>query len=34
MSGEVVLYNTEEGGTQLRLRVENGTVWLSNVSVG
>lgn len=33
MSGEVVLYNTEDGGTQLRLRVEDGTVWLSQAEM-
>ena len=28
-SGEVILYNTEDGRTQLRLEVVDGTVWLS-----
>ena len=33
MSGEVILYNAEDGGTQLRLRVEDGTVWLSQAEL-
>jgi hypothetical protein len=33
MSGEVILYNTEDGGTQLRLRVVDGTVWLSQLEI-
>ncbi len=33
MSGEVILYNTEDGGTKLRLRVVDGTVWLSQAEM-
>ena len=33
MSGEVILYNTEDGGTSLRLRVVDGTVWLSQAEM-
>lgn len=33
MSGEVILYTTEDGGTQLRLRLEEGTVWLSQAEM-
>lgn len=29
MSGEVILTNTEDGGTQLRLPLVDGAVWLS-----
>ncbi|MEI7606549.1 MAG: virulence RhuM family protein [Rhodospirillaceae bacterium] len=33
MSGEVLLYNTEDGRAQLRLRIEDGTVWLSQAEM-
>ena len=33
MSGEVILYNSEDGRTQLRLEVENGTVWLTQAEM-
>jgi hypothetical protein len=33
MSGEVILYNTEDGHTQLRLEVVDGTVWLSQAEM-
>jgi len=33
MSGEVILYNTEDGRTQLRLEVVDGTVWLSQAEL-
>ena len=33
MSGEVILYNTEDGRTQLRLEVVEGTVWLSQAQM-
>ena len=33
MSGEVILYNTEDGRTQLRLEVVDGTVWLSQAEM-
>jgi hypothetical protein len=33
MSGEVILYNTEDGGTLLQLRVVDGTVWLSQLEI-
>lgn len=33
MSGEVILYNTEDGSTQLRLEVVDGTVWLSQAEM-
>jgi len=33
MSGEVILYNTEDGQTQLRLEVVDGTVWFSQAEM-
>lgn len=33
MSGDVILYNTEDGRTQLRLEVRDGTVWLSQAEM-
>lgn len=33
MSDAVILYNTEDGGTQLRLRLQDGTVWLSQAEM-
>jgi len=33
VTGEVILYNTEDGGTLLRLRVVDGTVWLSQAEM-
>ncbi|CAA7611398.1 putative DNA-binding protein [Candidatus Terasakiella magnetica] len=33
MSGEVILYNTEDGRTQLRLEVVDGTVWLTQAEM-
>lgn len=33
MSDTVILYNTEDGGTQLRLKVQDGTVWLSQAEM-
>ncbi|EME68612.1 putative DNA-binding protein [Paramagnetospirillum caucaseum] len=33
MSDTVILYNTEDGGTQLRLKVQDGTVWLSQAEL-
>ena len=29
MSGELILYQTEDGVAQIQLRAEDGTVWLS-----
>ncbi len=33
MTGEVILYNTEDGRTRLRLEVVDGTVWLSQAEM-
>jgi hypothetical protein len=33
MSGEIILYNTEDGRTRLRLEVADGTVWLSQAEM-
>ena len=33
MNGEVILYTTEDGSCELRLTVENGTVWLSQAAM-
>ncbi len=33
MSGEIILYNTEDGRTRLRLEVTDGTVWLSQAEI-
>lgn len=33
MSDTVILYNTEDGGTQLRLKVQDGTVWLTQAEL-
>ena len=33
MSGEVILYTTDDGQAQLRLQVEDGTVWLSQAEM-
>lgn len=33
MSGEIVLYNTEDGRTHIRLQVEHGTAWLSQAEM-
>jgi hypothetical protein len=31
--GELILYTTEDGGTSVRLRAEEGTVWLSQAQI-
>jgi hypothetical protein len=31
--GELILYTTEDGGTEVRLRVEGGTAWLSQAEI-
>lgn len=33
MSDAVILYNSEDGGTQLRLKIQEGTVWLSQAEM-
>jgi hypothetical protein len=33
MTGEVILYKTEDGRTQLRLQIVDGTVWLSQAEM-
>ncbi len=33
MSDAVILYNTEDGGTQLRLKIQDGTVWLTQAEM-
>ncbi|MBY0429679.1 MAG: hypothetical protein K2Q10_00655 [Rhodospirillales bacterium] len=33
MSGGIILYNTEDGRTQLRLEVVDGTIWLSQAEM-
>lgn len=33
MSDAVILYNTEDGGTQLRLKIQDGTIWLSQAEM-
>lgn len=33
MSDAVILYNTEDGGTHLRLKLQDGTVWLSQAEM-
>lgn len=33
MSGEIILYNTEDGQTQVELQVVDGTVWLSQAEM-
>jgi hypothetical protein len=33
MSDAVILYITEDGGTQLRLKIQNGTVWLTQAEM-
>jgi len=33
MNGEIILYTTEDGGSNFRLRVEAGTVWLSQLEL-
>lgn len=33
MSSPVILYNTEDGGTQLRLKVVDGTAWLTQAEM-
>ena len=33
MSGEIILYNSEDGRTQLRLEVADGAVWLSQAEM-
>ena len=32
-TGELILYTTEDGGTRVRLRAEDGTVWLSQLEM-
>lgn len=32
-TGELILYTTEDGGTRIRLRAEDGTVWLSQLEM-
>lgn len=33
MSGEIILYTTEDGGTQVQLREIDGTVWLTQAQI-
>ena len=33
MSGQIILYNTEDGRASIRLKVEDGTVWLSQAEM-
>ena len=33
MSDAMILYNTEDGGTQLRLKIQDGTVWLTQAEM-
>ncbi|GAA0587570.1 virulence RhuM family protein [Rhizomicrobium electricum] len=33
MAGEIVLYNTEDGRTRIELKVDGGTVWLSQAEM-
>jgi hypothetical protein len=33
MAGELILYTTEDGGTNIRLRADGGTVWLSQMEM-
>lgn len=33
MSGELILYATEDGGTNVRLRADGGTVWLNQIEM-
>ena len=32
-NGEIILYNTEDGQARIRLRAEDGTVWLSQAEM-
>ena len=32
-SGEIILYSTEDGGTQIQLRAADGTVWLTQAQM-
>ncbi len=33
MSGEIILYQSPDGDTSVRLRVEDGGVWLSQLEI-
>ena len=33
MNNEIIIYNTEDGTTQIKLQLENGTVWLSQLEI-
>jgi len=33
MSGEIILYQSADGDTSVRLRVEDGGVWLSQLEI-
>lgn len=33
MSNDIILYNTEDGQTKVELRLQNGTVWLSQLEL-
>lgn len=32
-NGEIILYTTEDGKTSIKLRAEEGTVWLTRVEI-
>ena len=33
MNNEIIIYNTEDGTTQIKLQLEDGTVWLSQLEI-
>lgn len=33
MSGDIIIYNTEDGKAKINLKIENGTLWLSQMEI-
>ena len=33
MSNDMIIYNTEDGRSKISLKLENGTVWLSQLEI-
>ena len=33
MSNDMIIYNTEDGKSKISLKLENGTVWLSQLEI-
>ena len=33
MSNELIIYNTEDGNAKINLKLEDGTIWLSQLEI-